>query len=82
MVPEVNPVILLVNGDVVPSVVLELAVVGPVVVLQHTPCAVTAEPPIAVTVPPELAEVPVIEVIAVVVTVGATANVVKVISLP
>jgi hypothetical protein len=62
---------LLVNGDEVPSVVLELAVVGAVVVLQQTPCAVIAAPPVAVTVPPELAVVAVMEVIAVVVTVGA-----------
>jgi hypothetical protein len=73
---------LLVNGVVVPSVVLEFTIVGAVVVLQQTPCAVIAAPPVAVTVPPELAVVPVMEVIAVVVTVGATANVVKLISLP
>jgi len=71
-----------VNGDVVPSIVFELAVVGAVEVLQQTPCAVIVAPPVAVTVPPELAVVPVIEVITVVVTVGATPNVVKLISFP
>ena len=62
---------LLVNGEVVPSIVFELAVVGAVEVLQQTPCAVIAAPPVAVTVPPELAVVAAIEVTAVVVTVGA-----------
>jgi hypothetical protein len=73
---------LLVNGVVVPSIVLELAVVGPDVVLQQTPCTVIAAPPVLVTVPPELAVVAVIFEIAVVVTVGTTANVVKLISVP
>ena len=82
MVPAVNPIILLVNGVVVPLVVLELAIVGAVEVLQQTPWVVIAAPPVAVTVPPELAVVPVIEVIAVVVTVGTTAKVAKLISLP
>ena len=72
---------LLVNGEVVPSIVFELAVVGAVEVLQQTPCAVIAAPPVAVTVPPELAVVAAIEVTAVVVTVGAYI-VVKIISFP
>jgi len=70
-------VILLVNGLVVPSVVFVVnAVVGFTEVLQQTPCVVIADPPVAVTVPPDVAEVPVMEDIAVVVSVGA-ANVVK-----
>ena len=73
---------LLVNGVAVPLVVLEFAIVGAVVVLQQTPSAVIAAPPVADTVPPELAVVAVIVDIAVVATVGTTANVVKLISLP
>jgi len=57
------------------------AVVGFTEVLQQTPCVEIAAPPVAVTVPPDIAEVPVIEDIAVVVSVGA-ANVVKLSSLP
>ena len=82
MVPAVKPVRLLVNGLVVPSVVfVGNAVVGLTEVLQQTPCVVIAEPPVAVTVPPEVAEVPVTEDTAVVVSVGA-ANVVKLSSFP
>ena len=73
---------MLVNGLVVPSVVFVVnAVVGLAEVLQQTPCTVIAAPPVAVTVPPDVAEVPVIEEIAVVVSVGA-ANVVKLSSFP
>jgi hypothetical protein len=43
---------------------------GFAVVAQHTPRAVTDDPPWAVTLPPDEAEVVVIEVVAVVVTVG------------
>ena len=66
----------------VPSVVLASAVVGFAVVLQHTPRAVTADPPSAVTFPPLAAPVDVIPVTAVVVTVGATLEAVKPTSLP
>ena len=57
--PAVNAVIELVNIPVpVLSVVLVLkAVVGPVVVLQHTPRAVTEAPPSLVTFPPLVAVV-------------------------
>jgi hypothetical protein len=51
-------------------VVFELAIVGLGEVLQHTPLALTFEPPILVTFPPDVAVVAVIEVIAVVVNVG------------
>ena len=77
MVAFVNPVILLVNGDTVPFVVLASAIVGVAVVLQQTPCAVIAAPPFEVTAPPELAEIPVIFEIAAVVTVGTIGKVVK-----
>ena len=72
--PAVNAVIELVNVPVpVLSVVLVLnAAVGPVVVLQHTPRAVTVAPPSLVTVPPLVAVVVVIEDTAVVVTDGTT----------
>jgi hypothetical protein len=73
---------LLVNGEVVPLVVLFPEMVGPVVLPQQTPCAVIAAPPVAVTVPPEFAVVAVIELIAVVVTDGTSINVVKLISFP
>ena len=53
-----------------PSTVLSSAVVGFSLVLQQTPRAVTGEVPSFVTVPPLVAEVCVISVIAVVVTVG------------
>ena len=70
----------------VPSVVLVgKAMVGFTVVLQQTPRAVTVAPPSAVTLPPLEAVAVVIDVIAVVVTVGSAvvdAVVVKLISLP
>ena len=62
--------------------VIELAIVGLVDVLQQTPCVVIAAPPVAVTVPPDVAEVADIEDTVAVVTVGATANVVKLSSSP
>ena len=55
----------------VPSdVFVASAIVGPVVVLQHTPLAVTVTPPSSVTSPPEEAPDVVISEIAVVVTTG------------
>jgi hypothetical protein len=67
----------------VPSVVLELVIVGFAVVAQQTPLAVTAPPPSAVIFPPETAVVKAIEVTAVVVRVATPiAVVVNVISLP
>jgi hypothetical protein len=67
----------------VPSVVLEPAMVGFVVVAQQMPRAVMAPPPSAVIFPPETAVVRVIEVTAVVVTVGTTTGlVVNVSSFP
>ena len=67
-----------------PSEVIELFIVGPFVVLQHTPRAVTVAPPSVVTFPPEEAVVAVIADKAVVVTIGAADGVadVKEISLP
>jgi hypothetical protein len=65
------------------SVVLLLLIEGPVAVFQQTPRAVTGAPPSLVTFPPLPAVVVVIEVIAVVVIVGAeAATVEKLISLP
>ena len=55
----------------VPSVVLLLATVGLVVVLQHTPRAVTVALPSDVTLPPLDAEVVEIDEAAVVVSVGS-----------
>ena len=65
---------LLVNEPVpVLSVVLVLnAVIGPVVVLQHTPRAVTAAPPSLVIFPPLVAVVCVIADAAVVVITGTS----------
>ena len=64
-----------------PSEVLLLAVVGPVVVLQHTPCALTVAPPSLVTLPPLVAVVDVIADSALVVIAGIV-RVVKLISFP
>ena len=83
--PAVNAVIELVNIPVpVLSVVLVLnAVVGPVVVLQHTPCAVTVAPPSLVIFPPLVAVLCVIADAAVVVRTGTVDAVeVKLISFP
>jgi hypothetical protein len=67
----------------VPSVVLLALIVGPVVVAQQTPLAVIAPPPSVEIFPPDTADVKVIEVVAVVVRIGATiAIVVKVNSSP
>ena len=70
----------------VPLIVLvDKAMVGFAVVLQHTPRAVTVVPPSLVTLPPLSAVVMVIAVAAVVVTVGNAVDVlvvVKVIWLP
>ena len=83
--PAVNAVIELVNVPVpVLSVVLVLnAAVGPVVVLQHTPRAVTVAPPSLVIFPPLVAVVCVIADAAVVVRTGTVDAVeVKLISFP
>jgi hypothetical protein len=73
-----------VNAPVpVPSVVIELVIVGPVVVAQQTPLAVTVPFPSLDIFPPETADVNVIDVIAVVVKVATTIGVVvKVTSFP
>ena len=65
-----------------PLVVWLLLKVGFCEVLQHTPRAVTAEPPSLVTFPPVVADLSVMPLAVVVVTVGATADVVNVIWLP
>jgi hypothetical protein len=54
----------------VPSVVLASATVGPVVVLQQTPLAVTFPPPLSVIFPPDEAVVKVTDKTSVVVNVG------------
>ena len=72
----------LINEAVVPLLVKELAVVGFVEVLQQTPTAVNAAPPVDVTEPPDA---PVDEVIAVTVVVAASVGaeaVVKLSSFP
>jgi hypothetical protein len=73
---------LLVNGVIEPLLVIKFAVVGLAVVFQQIPCAVIGAPPVAVTSPPEVAVDDVIEDTAVVVTVGVTAGVVKLSSVP
>ena len=81
--PIANPVIELVNvPDVVPSVVLLFAMVGVADVLQQIPDAVIAEPPLDVIVPPELAVFCVILLAAVVLSIGAVAVDVKLVSGP
>ena len=81
--PAVNPVRLLVKLPVPePSEVWLLLKVGFCEVLQQTPRAVTGEPPSLVTLPPVVAELSVMPLAVVVVTVAATADVVKVIWLP
>jgi hypothetical protein len=73
---------LLVNEAVVPLLVKELAVVGFVEVLQQTPTADSAAPPVDVTEPPDVA---VDDVIAVTVLVAASVGaeaVVKLSSFP
>ena len=55
MIPSVNPDIELINSPVpMPSVVLLFAIVGFVLVLQHTPRAVTVAAQSPVTFPPEV----------------------------
>jgi hypothetical protein len=67
----------------VPSDVLLFAIVGPVEILQQTPRTVTEAPPSLVMLPPLVAVVEVMEVIAVVVRVGIeAARVEKFISFP
>jgi hypothetical protein len=68
----------------VPFVVFVVrAVVGFVAVPQTIPFAVTADPPSADTLPPLVADVPAMELAAVVAAkVGATASVVKLVSAP
>ena len=67
----VSPVIELVNVPIPePSEVWLFETVGLDVVAQHTPRAVTDDPPIAVILPPDVAEVTAIAEAAVVVTVG------------
>ena len=56
----------------VPSVVLLFAIVGPVLIFQHTPWAVMVAPPSSVMLPPEVAVVWVITDAAVVVRVAMT----------
>ena len=79
MVPDVNPVMLLVKVPVpVPSVVLGSEVVGFTEVLQHTPLAVIAAPPSLVISPPLLAVVVAIAItLAVVITGAESATVVN-----
>ena len=60
-----------------PLVVWLSLTVGFCEVLQHTPRAVTVAPPEAVTLPPQVAEVAVILLTALVVTVGVVSEVVK-----
>ena len=75
--PGVNPERLLTKLPVpVPSVVKELVVVGPVVKAQQTPLAVISPFPSDVIFPPEIAVVPVTEVIVVVVRDGISIGVV------
>lgn len=84
MVAAVNPVILLVKIPVpVTSDVILSEIVGLALILQHTPRAVTADPPSEEILPPLEAVVVVIVETAVVVIVGTTTDwVVKVISAP
>jgi len=75
VVEDASPVILLIKLPVpVPSDVLVLkATIAPVLVLQHTPRAVTAEPPSVVTFPPDVAVVMLIADTAAVVSAGIVA---------
>ena len=66
----------------VPSIVCGPLTEGLCEVLQHIPLTVTFDPPFDVIFPPDVALVRVIPDAAVVVTEGATAEVVKVRSLP
>ncbi len=74
-----SPVIELVNTpEPLPSVVLELPVVGFDDVLQHTPRAVTFAPPLSVMFPPLVAELVVISIISSVVKTGIEFTIVSV----
>ena len=78
-----NPVMLLINVPLpVPSEVWGPVATGPEEVLQHTPRAETAAPPLFVMSPPDIALVLVGEVMAAVVSVGVTGDAVKDTSLP
>ena len=78
MTPGVSPVILLVKAPVpVPLVVWLSLTVGFCEVLQQTPRAVTAAPPVAVTLPPHDAVVEEISDMVLVLTVGKVSSVVK-----
>lgn len=75
--PGDSPVIELVKlPGPVPLVVLDPAIVGSGVVLQHTPRAVTLAPPSFVIFPPLVAEVEVIDDASAVVSTGRIAAVV------
>ena len=81
--PIANPVIELVNvPDVVPLVVLLFAIVGVADVLQQIPDEVISDPPLDVMVPPELAVFCVILLAAIVLSIGAVAVDVKLVSGP
>jgi hypothetical protein len=68
--------------EVVPSVVLLSEVVGVGEVLQQIPDTVITDPPFEVIVPPPVAAYLAILLAAVVLSVGATASVVKLVSAP
>jgi hypothetical protein len=68
--------------EVVPSVVLLSEVVGVAEVLQQIPDTVITDPPLEVIVPPEVEAYLVILLAAVVLSVGTTASVVKLVSAP
>jgi hypothetical protein len=83
MVFDVRPVIVLVKApDPVPSEVILLVTMGVEDVLQHTPRAVTPVPPSSEMIPPETAEVFVMDTTAFVVRVGTGLGVEKMVSLP
>ena len=82
MVPAAKPDMLLVNEVAVPSLVIELAIVGLVAVFQQIPTAVNAAPPVDVTSPPDVAVDDVIDDMVVVITDDATPDVVKLSSFP
>ena len=81
--PAVNPVKVLVKVPVVaPLIVILSDIVGVAVVLQQIPEVVITDPPLDVIVPPALAAYLVILLAAIVVSVGAIAFVVKLVSVP
>jgi hypothetical protein len=73
---------LLVNEVAVPSLVIELAIVGLLAVFQQIPTAVSETPPVDVTSPPDVAVDDVIDDMVVVITDDATPEVVKLSSFP